>query len=129
VLTEGFEKFSVPRATLEDYVNNRGKDGEALVTMRMGRNPALPAQIENELVNYCLLMERHFFGLTTIDIKRIAFQLAIRNNLRHPFSTEEGKAGKKWLRNFLGRHPTLSLRKPQPVAPLHPAQLKMKILA
>jgi hypothetical protein len=82
----------------------------------MGRKPALPAQIENELVNYCLLMERNVFGLTTKDIKRMAFQLAIRNNLRHPFSTQEGKAGKKWLRNFLGRHPTLSLRKPQPVA-------------
>jgi hypothetical protein len=35
--------FSVPQAALEDYVNNKGKDAEALVTMRMGRKPALPA--------------------------------------------------------------------------------------
>jgi hypothetical protein len=46
----------------------------------------------------------------------MSFQLAIRNNLRHPFSTEEGKAGKKWLRNLLGRHPTLSLMNPEPTA-------------
>jgi hypothetical protein len=94
-LLRASKMFGVPRATLKDYVNNRGKDAEALVTMRMGRKPVLPTQIENDLVNYCLLMEINFSRLTTKDAKRMAFQLAIRNNLRHPFSTEEGKAGKK----------------------------------
>jgi hypothetical protein len=31
-------------------------------------------------------MERNFFGLTTTDVKDMAFFLAIRNNLRHSFS-------------------------------------------
>jgi hypothetical protein len=44
-LLKASKMFSVPRATLEDYVNNRGKDAGALVTVRMGRKPALPAQI------------------------------------------------------------------------------------
>jgi hypothetical protein len=95
--------FCVPRAPLRDYVNNRDKDAEALVTMRTRRKPALPAQIKNYLLNYCLLMEINFFGLTTKYVKRIAFQFAIRNNLRHTFSTEEGKAGKKWLQNIFGK--------------------------
>jgi hypothetical protein len=64
-LLKASKMFSVPRATLKDYLNNRGKDAEALLTMRMGRKPALSAQIENELVIYSLLMERHFFGLMT----------------------------------------------------------------
>jgi hypothetical protein len=59
-LLKASKMFSVPRATLKDYVNNRGKDAEALVTMRMGRKPALPVQIGNELVNYCLLMKYIF---------------------------------------------------------------------
>jgi hypothetical protein len=48
---------NVPRATLKDCANRRGKEAKDLVTMRMGRKPALPVQIENDLVNYCLLME------------------------------------------------------------------------
>jgi hypothetical protein len=115
-LLRSSERFGVPRANLKDYVNNRGKDAEALVTMRMRRKPALPAQIENDLVNYCLLMEGNFFRLKIKDVKRMAFQLAIRNNLRHPFCAEEGKDGKKWLRNCFCRHPTLSLMKPRPTA-------------
>jgi hypothetical protein len=60
-LLRASKMFGVPRATLKDYVNNSVKDAEALVTMRMGRKPALPAQTENYLVNYCLLMEINFF--------------------------------------------------------------------
>jgi hypothetical protein len=87
--------FNVSRATLKDYVNRRGKEAEDLVTMRMGKKLVLPVQIENELVNYCLLMEINFFGLTTKYIKRKAFQLAITNNLPHSFSKEKSKTGKK----------------------------------
>jgi hypothetical protein len=38
------------------------------------------------------------------------------NNLPHPFCKEKGRAGKKWLRNFFRRHPTLSLWKPQSIS-------------
>jgi hypothetical protein len=58
-------------------------------------------------------MEKKFFGLTTKYIKRMAFSLAIRNNLCHPFSKISECAGKKWLANFLKRHPDVALRKPQ----------------
>jgi hypothetical protein len=60
--------------------------------------------------------KKNIFGLTKKYVKRMAFQLAVKNHSRHPFFAEEGKAGKKWLRHFLGRNPTLSLRKPQPIA-------------
>jgi hypothetical protein len=73
-LLKASKMFNVPRATLKDCVNSRGKEVEHLVTMRMGRKPVLPAQIENKLVNYCLLMERNFFGPTTKDIKRMVFR-------------------------------------------------------
>jgi hypothetical protein len=44
--------FSVPKTTLKDYVNNRDKKAEALMTIRMGRKSVFPVQIGNELVNY-----------------------------------------------------------------------------
>ncbi|XP_039300711.1 tigger transposable element-derived protein 6-like, partial [Nilaparvata lugens] len=43
----------------------------------------------------------------------MAFQLALRNNVAHPFSSDNKAAGWKWLRLFLQRNPTLSARKPQ----------------
>lgn len=73
----------------------------------------LPLNIEKELVKYCLIMEEKYFGLRASDIKLLAYQLAIQNNIPHPFSNDTTMAGKKWLKNFLERHPILSFRKPE----------------
>jgi len=56
-------------------------------------------------------MESHFYGLTRKDLRRMALQLAIKNNIKHPFN--DIMAGKKWLFSFLKRHPKLSIRKPE----------------
>jgi hypothetical protein len=56
-------------------------------------------------------MERKFFGLTTRSIKRMAFDLAIKNGLGHPLSKQQGKVSWKWLRNFMCCHPRLRLHK------------------
>ena len=84
--------------------------------VRLGRKPILPDYLEEELVKYCVVMDERFFGLRRSDIRRMAFQLAIRNNLKHPFSTLSKQAGKKWLKGFLLRHPELSFRKPQNIS-------------
>ncbi|KAJ4445079.1 hypothetical protein ANN_06878 [Periplaneta americana] len=58
-----------------------------------------------------------FFGLTRNDLRRMAIQLAERNNIEHPFKDEI--AEKKWVSLFLKRHKTkLSERKlmEQPIA-------------
>jgi hypothetical protein len=86
------------------------------VGVRLGRKPILPEYLEDELVKYCKLMDERFFGLRRSDIRRMAFQLAIRNNLKHSFSAIGKAAGKKWLRAFLTRHPELSFRKPQNIS-------------
>jgi hypothetical protein len=61
-------------------------------------------------------MEKQFFGLTTKDVKRMAFQLAIKNEISNPFSGKEKKARWKWFHKFMRRHSQLSLRKPQPTS-------------
>lgn len=38
-------------------------------------------------------MEERLFGLTTLDLRRMAYELADRNNKKHNFNNEK----KKWL--------------------------------
>ncbi|KAJ4430627.1 hypothetical protein ANN_19216 [Periplaneta americana] len=108
--------YGVPKGTLEKHVKNRDKTAEEILKMRSGRKPVLPPELENMLVKYCLQMDERFFGLRVSDMKRMAFELAIRNGLQHPFNPNKGSAGKKWFRLFLKRHPNLSLRTPQGVS-------------
>ena len=110
------KQFGVPKSTLEDYVKQFNKTPEQLVAVPIGRRPILSLKLEENLVSYCLEMDRRFYGIGLADIKRLAYQLAIKNGLRHPFSHENGAAGKKWLKGFLKRHPNLSIRKPQGIS-------------
>ncbi|CAH2018479.1 unnamed protein product, partial [Acanthoscelides obtectus] len=56
-------------------------------------------------------MESKFYGLTSQDVRRMAYELAARNKIKHPFSPS-GAAGRAWIDLFLKRHPELSIRKP-----------------
>lgn len=86
--------FNVPRATLKDYVKNSEKSVEDVVYSKMGRKPVLPVELEEELANYCMQMDKNYYGVTAADLKRMAFQLVLRNNIPHPFSLPKKKAGK-----------------------------------
>jgi len=81
--------------------------------MQIVRKPELPYNLEEELFSYCLTTEREVFGLRTKSIKRMVFDLAIKNGLACPFLVPQGRADWKGLCNFLCRHPRLKLRKPQ----------------
>jgi len=108
--------FSVPRGTLERYVKDTYGSPEELVNVRLGRRTVLPSDLEDKLVEYCITLDQRYYGLRRQDIKSMAFQLAIRNGLQHPFNQEKSTAGKKWLRSFLKRHPVLSLRTPEGIS-------------
>lgn len=110
------KSFNVPKSTLEDYVKNKEKDVEELCKIPLGRRCVLGAELEEELVLYCQRMEERFFGVTERDLKQLAFQLAVKYNIEHPFPLAKSAAGEKWIRNFLKRHPNLSMRKPQSMA-------------
>ena len=56
------------------------------------------------------------YGLTKVNVQRMGYELAIKNNKNIPESWNKNKsAGKDWLYGFMERHsPTnLSLRKPE----------------
>lgn len=58
-------------------------------------------------------MEARLFGLTTKEIQLLAYQLAEKNQINHPFSKENDQAGLDWMYNFMKRYPDLSIRKPE----------------
>ncbi|XP_055633226.1 uncharacterized protein LOC129773613 [Toxorhynchites rutilus septentrionalis] len=71
------------------------------------------SQQEEELVQHLLDLEKRFYGITMTNVRKLAFDLAEKNGLPHPFNKCTKMAGKAWLSNFLKRNPKLSFRKPE----------------
>ena len=76
-------------------MKDTSRSPEELVNVHLGRKTVTPSELENKLVEYCIIMQQSYYGLRRQDIKRVAFQLAIRNGLKHPFNQENLEAGKK----------------------------------
>lgn len=105
------KSYKVPRTTLFRLSQINMVPPEKAAATTLGRKCVLGSELEKQLVEYVLKMESKFYGLTMIDLRRMAYQLAIRNKIKHPFSSS-GLAGRAWIDLFLKRHPTLSVRKP-----------------
>ncbi|CAH1992695.1 unnamed protein product [Acanthoscelides obtectus] len=106
------KRYNVPRAILHRLCNKEGSP-DTVSSTTLGRKTALPPELETELVKYLLIMDQMYYGLTRKDLRSMAFQLARRNSLPHPFSFLRESAGKDWLYGFMKRHKaSLSIRKP-----------------
>jgi len=57
-------------------------------------------------------MEARIFGLTSIELRSLAYQLAVKNNISHTFCKND-LAVVHWLYGFMKRHSHLSLRQPE----------------
>lgn len=102
--------FGIPRTTLNQQTNARN----ITPTMRLGSKvPVFNAAQEAELVQHLLQLENRFYGINMRDVKELAFELAERNNLPHPFNKDKRMAGQDWLNGFLHRNPKISFRKPE----------------
>ena len=89
-LNEPARYFKVLKATLRRKVTRceRGFDPVAIVHEKLGRKPILSQEVEEQLVDYCLVMEKKFFGLCRNDVRRMAHQLAERNIYYTIYHTE-----------------------------------------
>jgi hypothetical protein len=108
--------FSLPKGILDRYVKDTACSAEKLVNVHLGRRTFLPNELENELVQYNITMDQRCYGLRRQDMKRMAFQLSTRNDLKHQFNQEKSAAGMKWLRSYLKSHPVLSMRTPEGIS-------------
>lgn len=107
-------QFNVPKTTLQRAVQKKKRDETYTIDKSRGKFQCVfsPEQ-ELELVQYLQDMETRLFGLTMKDCRSMAFQLAEKNKLKHPFNIEKQMAGEDWMSQFLTRHVQLSVRKPE----------------
>lgn len=69
---------------------------------------------EKELKEYIKECALKFYGLSTKDVRRVAYQMAKINNINVPeLWKKDEMAGFEWLRLFRRRSPDLSLKKPE----------------
>jgi hypothetical protein len=103
--------FGIPAKTLR-----RHRDGKVQTPgeVKLGRTlTVFTAQQEYELVQHIKEMEKALFGLTKNNVRALAYELAVRLQINHPFCESKKMAGEDWLQGFMTRHQELSLRLPQ----------------
>ena len=110
-LSKASKLYGVPRKTIRRHAKKEvGTPGE----VHLGRHRIiLSDDVEKELFDHITSMEKALYGLGTKDVRRLAYEIAERTGISHPFSREKKMAGKEWLRDFLARYPSLSIREPQ----------------
>lgn len=108
-------RYNIPKPTFRRHLKclNKKANNDA---KNHGRLTTFSTEMEMELAQHILKLEARLFGLTISDIRRLAFQLASRNQIPNTFNAEKGMAGKAWYYNFMARHPYLSLRQPEKVS-------------
>ena len=111
-LREASATYGVPKSTLERHKNKKLLNPGCLGRFR----PTLDSQFETELADYCKEMQNRLFALTISDLRKMAYQLAEKNGIKHNFDAERQMAGRDWVFGFFRRHPELSLRTPEPTS-------------
>ena len=106
------KKFSIPRATLQRHLKSSIQTPGKLGRFR----PVFDSVFEEQLVQHCLEMQKRFYGLSLKQCRKLAYELAAKNKLQHPFSQTEKMAGADWMSGFLKRHPVLALWEPEPTS-------------
>lgn len=108
--------FNVPFGTLRRRANNvkGNKFSTGFKKGYMGgKRTTFSVEQEQELVQHVKNLENRFFGMTTLELRKLAYQWAEKNKIPHTFNKEIEEAGWDWLKGFLTRNPTLSLRTPE----------------
>jgi DDE superfamily endonuclease/Tc5 transposase DNA-binding domain len=90
----------------------KNKKGNGNIVAR-GRLTVFTAALEKELADHIITLDNHLFGLSINDIRRLAYQIAVKNHLKNNFNEENEMAGKAWYYAFMKRNPMLSLRRPE----------------
>lgn len=69
---------------------------------------------EHELAKYVEHCSKIYYGMTTKDLRKFAFDLAVANKNKFPEAWRKNElASKDWLKGYLKRHKNLSIRSPE----------------
>ncbi|KAI4464248.1 cysteine-rich secretory protein-related [Holotrichia oblita] len=76
------KEFQVTKTTLFRLCQKKGTP-EQISKIKLGRPPVFSRELENELENHLLEMDKSYFGITRMDVRRLAYQLAVSNDIEH----------------------------------------------
>ncbi|XP_071563109.1 uncharacterized protein [Temnothorax nylanderi] len=111
------KQFGIARSTLSGWLKkNNGAIAhfDDVAVSHHGGLSIMDSKSESTLVEYLAHCNEMYFGLSTKEMRGLAFDFAKKLNLKVPASWEAARmAGEDWLTNFLKRHRTLSIRKPE----------------
>ena len=103
------KEFRIPRAAIQ----KRLKSSDLPQPTNLGRFKRIfTDEMESQLKQRVLEMEGIFYGMSTCDLRRIAYDFAEANNVSHPFNQTQRMAGKDWVTDFIKRN-HLAVRTPQ----------------
>jgi len=108
------DKHNVPRETLRRFViSNREGDCEKLnIERNFHFQKVFSADEENLLVAYLLECTELGNGLSVIQVRKRAWELAVKSGINYPESWDVNSlAGPDWWFGFSKRHPDIAVRK------------------
>ena len=116
-LREAAKATGIAFQTLHRYVKKSRLDPDTEIRTRplYEARQIFTKEQETLLSKYVEECSKMAYGLSTVILRKVAYDMAKENNISVPPSWEEKKcAGKEWMRGFLYRNQNLSIRKPEP---------------
>lgn len=114
-LRETARKYSIPKTTLSRYVVKGIPEAyKEKYKSKHVSTQVFTANQETELCTYILKCSKMHYGLQTKQVLTLAYEFGSLNKIKMPSSWVTNRsASKDWLRAFMRRNSTLSLRKPE----------------
>lgn len=115
-LREAAREYQISRSTLCRHLKKHDRDSNLpfVYSASNAVKQVFTNVQEASLVAYLMQAANMHYGLSTVEVRKLAYNYANINNIDHPASWNEAKmAGVDWLKSFKKRNSAISLRKPQ----------------
>ncbi|CAF4935366.1 unnamed protein product [Pieris macdunnoughi] len=99
------KETGIPFSTLQERLKKPN-----MQMTKCGRITVFNQIQEKDMADQIKLLAKIFYGCTASEIKRIAYEYAVKNNVHNNFNNATQMAGKDWLKGFMKRN-NLSVRK------------------
>lgn len=115
-------QFNIPRRTLRNHLVSGNS------TKIIGKTTILTKQLETDLSQRIKRFAKVGVPLTPKFIRKQAFLFCERFKIKHSFNMSTRLAGRKWLKMFLARNPSISKRKPELINPARAQKMNKPIV-
>ncbi|KAI4466525.1 helix-turn-helix psq domain [Holotrichia oblita] len=112
-ITQAAKSFNLSKSVLARHLNAKRANSLFDFKTRLGHKQILTKEEEDSLEQYLKTSAKLDYGLTTLQLRKLAYQYAVANKKKVPNWEENGIATKGWLRDVQKHHQSLRLRRPE----------------